>query len=201
MACERDLTHVDERGRVRMVDVSGKSPTLRRAVASAVVDVGPAVFARLTGGGLAKGDVLTTATIAGIQAAKRTGDLIPLCHGLSAEQVTVACEPAAPHHVHIRAEARIRAKTGVEMEALVAASVAALTVYDMCKSVSKDITIGPIQLESKSGGKSGNWRRGGNSRAGGASKGSSGARVGGGGRAARKRSRSVREGGRRRAER
>jgi len=165
----RGLSHVDARGRVHMVDVSGKRATVRVAVASAVVTVGRDVFRKLIdrpvrrpvpqSQGLKKGDVLAAARIAGIQAAKRTSELIPLCHGLSPEHVDVQIELRPPDALHIRAEARIEAKTGVEMEALVAASVAALTVYDMCKSVSKGITIGPIRLEEKTGGKSGTWRR------------------------------------------
>jgi molybdenum cofactor biosynthesis protein MoaC len=158
-----ELTHVDAEGRVRMVDVSEKRPTPRRAVASAVVTLGKEVYAKLTGPGLDKGDVLATAKIAGIQAAKKTAELIPLCHGLSPEHVEVLFELKPPDAVHIRAEARLEAKTGVEMEALVAASVAALTVYDMCKAVSKHIEIGPIRLEEKTGGKSGEWNRAGKS--------------------------------------
>lgn len=146
-----------------MVDVSGKPVTTRHAVASAVVDVGEEVLARLTRADFDKGDVLATAKIAGIQAAKRTSELIPLCHGLSPDHVEVQIRLEAPREVHIRAEARISARTGVEMEALVAASVAALTIYDMCKAVSKAMVIGPIRLESKRGGKSGNWVRDGNS--------------------------------------
>lgn len=153
------FSHLDAAGRARMVDVSQKQPTPRRAVASAAVNVGPEVFARLQALDLPKGDALTVARLAGIQAAKKTSELIPLCHGLSPELVEVRIELRPPHHVHILAEARLAAKTGVEMEALVAASVAALTIYDMCKAVSKDIMIGPIQLEEKSGGKSGDYRR------------------------------------------
>jgi cyclic pyranopterin phosphate synthase len=153
------LTHVDSSGRVRMVDVSEKAATSRRALASAVVSVGREVFAQLTDARLAKGDALAAARIAGIMAAKKAPELIPLCHGLSPDFVDVQIELRPPDAVVIRAEARIEAKTGVEMEALVAASVAALTIYDMCKALSKGITIGPIQLEEKSGGKSGPWRR------------------------------------------
>lgn len=163
MADSSDFSHTDARGRVRMVDVSGKPVTVRHAAASAVIDVGEEVFERLTRADFDKGDVLVTAKIAGIQAAKRTSELIPLCHGLSPEHVDVQIHLEAPREVHIRAEARISARTGVEMEALVAASVAALTIYDMCKAVSKGMVIGPVQLESKSGGKSGNWARAGNS--------------------------------------
>ena len=142
-----------------MVDVSAKQPSARRALASAVVIVGEAVYEQLSRGAVAKGDALTTAQIAGIQAAKRTAQLIPLCHGLSADFIDVQCELQPPDRVLIRAEARINARTGVEMEAMVAASVAALTIYDMCKAASKSISIGPIRLEEKTGGKSGAWRR------------------------------------------
>lgn len=153
------LSHVDERGRVRMVDVSTKRTTARRAVASGEVLVGREVFELLVAGGVPKGDVLTTAKIAGIQAAKRTSDLIPLCHGLAPDYVDVRISLRAPDTVMIEAEVGIRAKTGVEMEALTAVSVSALTIYDMCKSVSKGIVIRAIALEEKTGGKSGNWRR------------------------------------------
>jgi cyclic pyranopterin phosphate synthase len=156
---QRRLTHVDESGRPRMVDVSDKPPTPRRAVASALVRIGPGAFELLVGAGLKKGDALTTAQLAGIVAAKRTSELIPLCHGLSPEFVDVRCTPVAPDGVRIEAEARVVGKTGVELEALTAASIAALTIYDMCKAVSKDIVIGPIQLEEKTGGRSGDWRR------------------------------------------
>ncbi len=153
------LSHV-QAGRVRMVDVSAKPATLRRAVATAEVIVGRDVLRALAGPGVPKGDVLTTAQIAGVLAAKRTADLIPLCHGLSPECVDVTLALRRPDCVLIRGEARITGRTGVEMEALVAVSVAALTVYDMCKSMSKEIVIGPIRLEEKSGGKSGEWKRG-----------------------------------------
>ncbi len=158
---DRRLSHVDREGRVRMVDVSAKSATMRKAIASAQVWVGTRVFDQLTGAGMAKGDVFATAKLAGIQAAKKTPDLIPLCHGLSPDFIDVQIDLRPPDALHIRAEARVEAKTGVEMEALVAAGVAALTIYDMCKSLSKDITIGPIRLEEKSGGKSGAYRRAG----------------------------------------
>jgi cyclic pyranopterin phosphate synthase len=154
-----ELSHLGPDGRLRMVDVTDKPPTLRRAVASARVCLGADVFERLSRGALAKGDALAAARIAGIQAAKRTAELIPLCHGLAPEHVDVSIELRPPAEALIRAEARVEAKTGVEMEALVAVSVAALTLYDMCKAVSKDITIGPVQLEEKTGGKSGEWKR------------------------------------------
>ncbi len=153
------LSHVTSAGDVQMVDVSTKSVTARTASASATVDLGEQAFAQLENATLAKGDALTTAKIAGIQAAKRTSELIPLCHGLAPEQVDVEITLEPPRTARIRATVRLAAKTGVEMEALVAVSVAALTLYDMCKAVSKSITIGPIQLESKTGGKSRDYRR------------------------------------------
>lgn len=154
------LTHVDAQGALHMVDVGGKPATQRRACASAVVRVGAVAFAALRDATLAKGDALTAARIAGILSAKRTAELIPLCHGLSPEHVDVECALVAPDCVKITSDVRVRGKTGVEMEALTAVSVAALTIYDMCKAISKGIVIGPVQLELKTGGKSGAWRRG-----------------------------------------
>ncbi len=153
------LSHLDAGGRVRMVDTSAKAISARRAEASAVVHVGERVFAALSGGTAPKGDVLTTAQIAGIAAAKRTPELIPLCHSLSPEHIDVRITLTPPDAVRIVAIVAAAGRTGVEMEAMVAASVAALTLYDMCKSIDKGITLGPIRLESKSGGKSGEWRR------------------------------------------
>lgn len=142
-----------------MVDVSEKPPVPRRAVASALVRIGEEAFRLLTSTGLKKGDALTTAQIAGIVAAKRTSELIPLCHGLSPEFVEVRFTLLPPDRVRVEAETRVVGKTGVELEALTAVSIAALTLYDMCKAVTKDIVIGPIQLEEKTGGRSGSWRR------------------------------------------
>ncbi|MBI5863550.1 MAG: cyclic pyranopterin monophosphate synthase MoaC [Planctomycetes bacterium] len=153
------LSHVDATGKVTMVDVSAKEISRRTARASALVTIGPQAFAQLTTIGVKKGDAFTTAQLAGIIAAKRTCDLIPLCHGLMPEFVDVRFELQPPDAVKIWTEARVEGKTGVELEALTAAGVAALTLYDMCKAVSKAIVIGPIQLEEKTGGKSGDWRR------------------------------------------
>lgn len=153
------LSHLNRQGHARMVDVSGKSPTRRVAVASALVEVGATVLQLITKGRMPKGDVLAVARIAGIAAAKKTAELIPLCHPLPIESVQVELAPAPPGAVRITATAAISAKTGVEMEALTAAAVAALTLYDMCKSANKAIRIGPIQLESKKGGKSGAYHR------------------------------------------
>ena len=154
------LTHLDEQGRARMVDVGDKPVTARRAVARAVVRMAPATAAAVAAGDAPKGDVLGTARIAGIQAAKRTGDLIPLCHPLPLDQVDVRAEvdPAAGEVV-LTAEARVSARTGVEMEALTAAAVAALTVYDMVKALERGVEIATVHLLEKSGGRSGEWRR------------------------------------------
>ncbi len=155
----RRLTHVDERGAARMVDVSRKKVTARRAVASGEVHMSPKTLGLIVDGNIPKGDVFAAARIAGIQAAKRTADLIPLCHPLPIEAVTVDVEPVPPDRVSIRATATVRARTGVEMEALTAVAVAALTLYDMCKAVDRKMVIGPIQLEEKAGGRSGSFRR------------------------------------------
>jgi cyclic pyranopterin monophosphate synthase len=155
-----ELTHLDEHGNARMVDVGAKPQTARRAVARAIVRMDPATAARVAAGDAPKGDVLGTARIAGIQGAKRTGELIPLCHPLALDHVDVEAQvdPAAGT-VTITAEARVTARTGVEMEALTAASVAALTVYDMVKGLEKGVEIASVVLLEKSGGRSGDWRR------------------------------------------
>ncbi len=153
------LSHLDGSGRVRMVDVSDKNVTLRTAVATAVVTFRAEVRAKLLSGKLAKGEALTTAKIAGIQAAKDTGRLIPMCHPLALDWVDIAIVPQGDTELLITATSQATARTGVEMEAMTAASVAALTLYDMSKSADKSITIGPIRLEFKSGGKSGDFRR------------------------------------------
>jgi cyclic pyranopterin monophosphate synthase len=150
------LSHYDRAGRARMVDVSGKSPSRREAAASAFVAMKPAVLAALPKN--PKGDSLEVARLAGIMAAKRTADLIPLCHPLPLSLIDVdlrLCE----NGVAITSKVTTTAETGVEMEALVAASVAALTVYDMCKALDKGIEIREIVLDRKSGGKSGEYRR------------------------------------------
>lgn len=154
-----NLTHVDAMGQVRMVDVSDKSTTSRTAVATAVVTMKSAVLADLMGGRLKKGEALVTAKIAAISAAKRTGELIPLCHPLPLDWIDVAFDPHRGGRLTITVTARTRAATGVEMEALTAAAVAALTVYDMAKAADKSMVIGPIQLERKSGGRSGEFKR------------------------------------------
>jgi cyclic pyranopterin phosphate synthase len=154
-----DLTHFDEHGASRMVDTSDKPETLRQARASGLVRMAPATLALIRDRALAKGDVLEVARLAGIMAAKRTGDLIPLCHPLPLTGVTVDFAFTGDDLLRIEATARVFGRTGVEMEALTAVSVAALTVYDMCKAVDRTMTIERIRLEEKSGGRSGTFRR------------------------------------------
>ena len=150
------LTHIDTAGRPRMVDVSAKAETAREAVAKGSVYMKAETLALITSGKATKGDVLTTAQIAGIMAAKRTHELIPLCHPLPLTGIDVSLEPDEGRSaVDIRATVRTTAKTGVEMEALTAVSVAALTVYDMLKAAQRDIRIGDIRLTRKTGGKGG----------------------------------------------
>jgi cyclic pyranopterin monophosphate synthase len=155
-----DLSHFDERGQSRMVDVGSKPTTERMARASGLVRMAPATLALIRDRRLEKGDVLEVARLAGIMAAKRTSELIPLCHPLPLDSVTIDFSFPDDATLGIEATARVTARTGVEMEALTAVSVAALTVYDMCKAIDRGITIAAIQLEEKSGGRSGHWRRG-----------------------------------------
>jgi cyclic pyranopterin phosphate synthase len=155
------LTHLDASGQARMVDVSEKAASDRRAVARAVVRVSPQTAEAVKAGDAPKGDVLGTARIAGIQAAKRTAELIPLCHPLALSFVGVEGEvDAGTGEITLTAEVRTTGRTGVEMEALTAASVAALTVYDMIKGIERGAEIGHVALLEKSGGRSGEWRRG-----------------------------------------
>jgi cyclic pyranopterin monophosphate synthase len=153
------LSHVSSEGEARMVDISEKAVTRREARASARVVCAPEVLDMIMGGQLSKGDALATARIAGITAAKKTGDLIPLCHPLSLDFVGVEFERVSAGELLISCTARTAGRTGVEMEAMTGASVAALTVYDMTKAADKSIVLGPIQLEHKSGGKSGDFKR------------------------------------------
>ena len=156
----RRLTHVDRSGRPRMVDVSDKPITARRAVAEAFVALSPETLSLIIDGGATKGDVLGVAELAGVMGAKRTSDLIPLCHPLALTDISVAITPdRAAGGLRIRAEAATTGQTGVEMEALTAASVAALTVYDMVKGVERGVEILGIRLVAKSGGRSGDWHR------------------------------------------
>lgn len=152
------LTHFDAAGQAHMVDVSGKEPTAREAIAEALVVMSPGTLA-LAQGGAAKGDVLGVARLAGIMGAKRTADLIPLCHPLPLDKVALDLrpDPALPG-IRITATARTTGRTGVEMEALTAATVAALTVYDMLKAAQKDMRIEGVRLLQKTGGKSGTFR-------------------------------------------
>lgn len=152
------LTHLDEQGQAHMVDVSAKAITVRSARAGARVRMKPETLALIVQGGHAKGDVLATARIAGIQAAKRTWELIPLCHPLLLSKVSVEIEvdPNLPG-LRIESLCRLAGQTGVEMEALTAASVAALTIYDMCKAVDREMIISDLRVLEKRGGKSGDW--------------------------------------------
>ncbi|MFO0891812.1 MAG: cyclic pyranopterin monophosphate synthase MoaC [Isosphaeraceae bacterium] len=153
------LTHFDEGGASRMVDVSGKEETARSARASGLVRMDPATLLLILDRKFAKGDVLEVARLAGIMAAKKAADLIPLCHPLALEGVRVQLEPAPPDGVRIEATVKIHGRTGVEMEALTAVSVAALTVYDMCKSVDRAMVIERVVLDEKTGGRRGEYRR------------------------------------------
>jgi cyclic pyranopterin phosphate synthase len=155
---EPRLSHVDERGEARMVDVAGKQVTHRRAVATAFISMRPATLSMIAEGRAPKGDVMAVARVAGIMAAKRTSDMIPLCHPLPLTSVTVDLEPQA-EGVRITASAETDGKTGVEMEALTAAAMAALTLYDMVKAVDRGMTISDVKLLAKEGGRSGTWTR------------------------------------------
>jgi len=156
----RRLTHVDRSGRPRMVDVSGKAPTARRAVAEAFVALSDETLTLVIDGGGAKGDVMTVAELAGVMGGKRTSDLIPLCHPLPLTDLVVSITPdRVAGGLRVRAEAATVGPTGVEMEALTAVTVAALTVYDMVKGVERGVEIRSVRLLEKSGGKSGEWRR------------------------------------------
>lgn len=153
------LTHLDEQGRAQMVDVSLKEDTLREAVARGEVVMRPETLQLIVEGGAAKGDVLGVARLAGIMAAKRTSELIPLAHPLPLTGVWVDFRPRFPDRLEIQAKAKTTGKTGVEMEALTAVSVAALTIYDMCKAVDRTMVIQNVRLVEKRGGKSGIFRR------------------------------------------
>ena len=153
-----ELTHLDDTGAARMVDITAKEASAREARAQAVVRMQPETLALIESGGHKKGDVFAAARIAGIQAAKRTHELIPLCHPLLLTGIDVRVEAdSAASCARIEARCRLRGRTGVEMEALTAASVAALTLYDMCKAVDRGMEIGEIRLLEKRGGKSGDW--------------------------------------------
>ena len=151
------LTHLDAQGRANMVDVSDKALTVREAVAEALVRMRPQTLQMITQGDHPKGDVFAVARIAGIQAAKKTSDLIPLCHPLMLTSVKVELAPEGADAVRITARCKLTGQTGVEMEALTAASVAALTIYDMCKAVDRGMVIESVRLLEKVGGKSGHF--------------------------------------------
>ena len=159
------LTHLDEQGAARMVDIADKAETQRLAVATARVEMAPTTLELLQSGAHKKGDVLAVARVAGIQAAKKCSDLIPLCHPLMLTSVELAFElDEQDSAVHIEASCKVSGKTGVEMEALTAASIAALTIYDMCKAVDRGMQITGLGLARKEGGKSGTWLRDGPAR-------------------------------------
>ena len=154
------FTHIDDEGRVRMVDVTDKKPTMREATAEATVNMNADTFELIRSQKVKKGNVLETARIAGVMAAKKTSELIPMCHPLNITHVQVDFSADEPRScIEIKATVRIIDQTGVEMEALTAVSVAALTIYDMCKSYDKEMSISNIQLLSKTGGKSGTFER------------------------------------------
>ncbi|NPD31647.1 cyclic pyranopterin monophosphate synthase MoaC [Eggerthellaceae bacterium zg-1084] len=166
MQQEQQLTHIDEQGDVRMVDVSAKPDTQRVAVAEGFISMDPATLDLIVEGRAAKGDVLACARVAGIMAAKSASTLIPMCHPLNITKAKVECTPVHAGErsddlvgIHVLATAGVTGKTGIEMEALTAASVACLTVYDMCKAVDRGMQIGEIRLLRKEGGKSGLWER------------------------------------------
>ena len=156
---DRGLTHLNEAGEANMVDVSEKAQTRRTAVASGTVTMQADTLDALSAGSLNKGEVLAVARVAGIQGAKRCSELVPLCHPLALNKVQVDFEPVDAQTLKITALCRVDGKTGVEMEALTAVSVAALTIYDMCKAIDRGMVIGSIRLEEKHGGKSGDWVR------------------------------------------
>jgi cyclic pyranopterin phosphate synthase len=155
-----ELSHLDAKGQARMVDVGEKPITRRVCVARGELRMAPETLDRISEGTLPKGDVLATARLAGIQAAKRTAEWIPLCHSLPLDAVEIELIPdPGGSRVVIQARAQAHWRTGVEMEALVAVSAAGLTIYDMCKAIDRGMTLGEVQLVSKSGGKSGEWTR------------------------------------------
>jgi len=153
------FSHFDDEGGGRMIDVGAKEVTLRRARAAAYVTMQPETLSLIQQHKLKKGDVFEVARLAGIMAGKRTSELVPLCHPLPLDSLEIDIQPVSDCRVRIEASASVHARTGVEMEVLTAASIAALTIYDMCKSVDRGITIGPVGLVEKSGGKSGHFQQ------------------------------------------
>jgi cyclic pyranopterin phosphate synthase len=156
----KEFTHLDERGKARMVDVTEKDVTVRQATARGSVIMHPETFQKIMAGGIEKGDVLGVAKVAGIMGAKRTAEIIPLCHPLNITSVGLTFNPVEERHtIEIEARVKLRGQTGVEMEALVAVATAALTIYDMCKAVDREMSISDIYLVEKKGGKSGHFVR------------------------------------------
>jgi cyclic pyranopterin phosphate synthase len=156
----KGFTHLDEKGRARMVDVTEKDITLRQATARGAIVMRPATFRMIVTGGIEKGDVLGVARIAGIMGAKQTAELIPMCHPLNITNVEIDFKPIEEQHrIEITVQVRLQGRTGVEMEALTAVAVAALTIYDMCKAVDREMVISDIHLVEKQGGKSGDFVR------------------------------------------
>lgn len=153
-----ELSHINEQGRAKMVDVTDKATTYREAIAEGTVIVNPDTMKIIKSGGIKKGDVLSVAQVAGIMAAKKTSDIIPMCHPLMLSGVDIAFE-LTDTEIHIHSTVKCTGNTGVEMEALTAVSTAALTIYDMCKAVQRDIKITNIRLNYKNGGKSGEFKR------------------------------------------
>jgi len=153
-----ELTHFNEQGRAKMVDVSDKDVTARTAVARTTIAMLPDALARIKAGTISKGDVLAVAQVAAVMAAKKTWDIIPMCHPLPLTGINVEYSDNGADELYIEATVKTTGQTGVEMEALTAVSAAALTVYDMCKALQKDMVIGPTHLVSKTGGKSGDYR-------------------------------------------
>ncbi|NMO95741.1 cyclic pyranopterin monophosphate synthase MoaC [Paenibacillus lemnae] len=152
-----ELSHINEQGRAKMVDVTDKETTSRTAVAQTAIRMNPRTLQRIKDGGIEKGDVLAVAQVAGIMAAKKTPDWIPMCHPLPLTGIDIQFGDNGLDELYIEASVRTSGKTGVEMEALTAVSAAALTVYDMCKALQKDMQIGPTRLISKTGGKNGDY--------------------------------------------
>jgi len=154
-----ELTHLDKNGAAHMVDITAKEITQREAIATSYISMSADTLDKVVNQGIAKGDVLSVARIAGIQACKRCSDLIPLCHPLQLSSVSIDFEiDKDTHKIHIRCHCKLAGRTGVEMEALTGASIAALTIYDMCKALEKGMVIGEVKLQLKSGGKSGTWK-------------------------------------------
>ena len=156
----KKLTHLDEHGKAKMVDVTDKEATQREAKARGMVLMSPETFRRIMAGGIAKGDVLGVAKVAGIMGAKSTSELIPMCHPLNITNVAITFNPIEEKHcIEIEAQVKLKGQTGVEMEALTAVATAALTIYDMCKAVDREMVISDIHLLEKKGGKSGHFVR------------------------------------------